>query len=171
MDLNEYQEKTKKTATFGENSGAEIMFYLGLGIADEAGEVAGKLKKFIRDCGVVCIEDLSDEQKRKIEKKGGKVYTGTMVLRGLGAAIRSKTGGYSHEQLIADTLRMFGQGTKVCVEIVAMASDAGLIPSQEVIAVAGTGRGADTAVLIQANSSNYFFDIKILEYLVKPRSL
>ena len=73
MDLNEYQEKTKKTATFGENSGAEIMFYLGLGIADEAGEVAGKLKKFIRDCGVVCIEDLSDEQKEALMKEVGDV--------------------------------------------------------------------------------------------------
>ena len=92
-----------------------------------------------------------------------------MVLRGLGAAIRSKTGGYSHEQLIADTLRMFGQGTKVCVEIVAMAQDAGLIPQDKVIAVAGTKKGADTAILIQPDSSNRFFDIKILEYLVKPR--
>ena len=54
------------------------------------------------------------------------------------------------------------------VEIVAMSADAGLIPFSDVIAVAGTGRGADTAAVIKANSSNRFFDIKLREYLVKP---
>jgi hypothetical protein len=91
-----------------------------------------------------------------------------MVLRGLGSAIKNKTG-YSEEQLVADTLRMLGQGTKVCVEIVAMAADAGLIPFNEVIAIGGTARGADTAAIIEANSSNNFFEIKIKEFLAKPR--
>jgi hypothetical protein len=75
------------------------------------------------------------------------------------------TGSLSYEQTVADTLRIFGQGTKVMVEIVAMSADAGLIPFSEVIAVAGTGRDA----VIKANSSNRFFDIKVREYLVKPR--
>ncbi|HWR26740.1 MAG TPA: hypothetical protein VN316_02575 [candidate division Zixibacteria bacterium] len=66
-----------------------------------------------------------------------------------------------------DTLRIFGQGTKVVVEIVAMSADAGLIPFSYVIAVAGTGRGAETAAVIKA-SSNKFFDIKLREHLVKP---
>jgi hypothetical protein len=43
-----------------------------------------------------------------------------------------------------------------------------LIPFSDVIAVAGTGRGADTYAVIKANSSNRFFDIKVREYLVKP---
>jgi hypothetical protein len=54
------------------------------------------------------------------------------------------------------------------VEIVAMSADAGLIPFSDVIAVAGTGRGADTAAVIKANTSNRFFDIKLKGYLVKP---
>ena len=49
-----------------------------------------------------------------------------------------------------------------------MAADAGLIPSEDVLAIAGTGRGADTAVIIGANSSNRFFDIKVREILAKP---
>ncbi len=49
-----------------------------------------------------------------------------------------------------------------------MSADAGLIPFSDVISVAGTGRGADTAAVIEANSSNKFFDIKLREYLVKP---
>jgi hypothetical protein len=54
-------------------------------------------------------------------------------------------------------------------EIVAMGADAGLIPFGDVLAVAGTGRGADKVVIIGANSSNKFFEIKIREILAKPR--
>ena len=112
--------------------------------------------------------ELETEKRGQIEALGGKVLTGTMVLRNIGTAIREKQG-YSQQDLIANVLRMLGQGMKVCVEIVAMASDAGLIPFEDVVAVAGTGRGADTAVVIGANSSNRFFDIKIREILAKPR--
>jgi hypothetical protein len=109
-----------------------------------------------------------DKNKRsQIEKLGGTVYTGTMILRNLGTAIRTLQS-YSQQDLVAHTLRMLGQGMKVCVEIVAMAADAGLIPCEDVIAVAGTGRGADTVALIRANSSNNFFQIKVREILVKP---
>jgi hypothetical protein len=111
----------------------------------------------------------SHEAKEKIEELGGKVYTGTMVLRGLGTALKER-GGNSQEQIVADTLRIFGQGTKVIIEITAMSADAGLIPFSDIIAVAGTGRGADTAAVIKANSSNKFFEIRVKEYLVKPKN-
>ncbi|MBN1254648.1 MAG: hypothetical protein JXA50_05180 [Deltaproteobacteria bacterium] len=112
--------------------------------------------------------EFDDGKKEQIEKLGGRVYTGTMVLRNLGTAIRSLQS-YSQQDLVANTLRMFGQGVKVCVEIAAMAADAGLIPCNDCIAVAGTGRGADTVAVIRANSSNNFFQIKVREILVKPR--
>jgi hypothetical protein len=64
---------------------------------------------------------------------------------------------------------MLGQGIKVCVEIAAMACDAGLAPPGDVIAVAGTGQGADTACLIKGDSSNRFFQIKVREILAKPK--
>lgn len=71
MDFNEYQEKSNKTATY--DSSESRLFYLGLGIADEAGEVAGKLKKFIRDHGVHTFEDLTDAQKEDLMKEVGDV--------------------------------------------------------------------------------------------------
>jgi hypothetical protein len=108
------------------------------------------------------------DKRRQIEALGGRVLTGTMVLRNIGAAIREKQG-YSQQELVANVLRILGQGMKVCVEIVAMAADAGLIPCDDVVAVAGTGRGADTAAILGAHSSNRFFDIKIREILAKPR--
>ena len=114
-------------------------------------------------------QEFDKEKRSRIEKLGGTVYTGTMVLRNLGTAIRTVQS-YSQQDLVANTLRMLGQGIKVCVEIVAMAADAGLIPCEDVIAVAGTGRGADTVVIIGANSSNNFFQIKVREVLAKPRA-
>jgi len=69
---------------------------------------------------------------------------------------------------VANTLRLFGQGIKVCVEIAMMATDAGLISPAEVLSVAGTGRGADTVALIAPQSSNKLFDLKVREILVKP---
>ena len=113
------------------------------------------------------IQELKEEIRKEIAGLGGTVHTGTMVLRGLGAAIRDRNA-YCQEQLVADTLRMFGQGVKVCVEVVAMASDSGLIPPDDVIAVGGTRTGADTAAVLKANSSNHFFEIKIKEILAKP---
>jgi hypothetical protein len=115
------------------------------------------------------VQELTPENKARIEELGGTVLTCPMVLRSLGAAVRQKYG-CSEQQFVADVLRMFGQGMKVCVEIVAMAADSGLVPHVDVIAVGGTSRGADTVVLAQADSSNRFFNIKIKEILAKPKA-
>jgi hypothetical protein len=112
---------------------------------------------------------MPDDTRKEIEDLGGIVFIGTDVLTGFPIGIRAR-GGYSEQSLIADALRMFGQGMKVCVEIVAMATDANLIPVDDVISVAGTGRGADTAAVIGANSTNRFFDIKVREILAKPKN-
>ncbi len=113
------------------------------------------------------VQEFDPEKKGEIESLGGIVFIGTMVLRSLGTAIRDKFGG-SEQDLVANTLRILGQGVKVCAEITAMAADAGLIPIRDVIAVAGTGRGADTAVIVYPQPSNMFFNMKIREFLVKP---
>ncbi len=108
---------------------------------------------------------------KEIEALGGTVLFSTMPFHGINDAVRSKMGS-SLTTLIADTLRMMGQGTKVCVEIVAMACDAGLVRSdQPVLAIAGTGRGADTVLLIRSANSRRFFDLKILEVIAKPVTL
>ena len=51
-----------------------------------------------------------------------------------------------------------------------MALDAGLVPyGEEIIAVAGSGTGADTALVITPAHSNNFFDTKVKEIICKPR--
>jgi hypothetical protein len=111
--------------------------------------------------------EISVERRREIEDLGARVHTGTMAFRNIGAAIRGKQG-CSQEDLIANTLRLFGQGIKVCVEIALMASDAGLITPDDCLAMAGTGRGADTIALIKPMPSNRLFDLKVRAILAKP---
>ncbi len=112
--------------------------------------------------------EMTDEIKRELQELGAEVLTATMPFRSIGAAIRSRHGG-SQEAIIADTLRIFGQGLKVCVEIALMASDSGLIATEDILAVAGTARGADTVALIAPMPSNRLFDLKIRAILAKPR--
>jgi len=114
-------------------------------------------------------QQFHDEIRKKLEQEGVIVFTGTMALRNVGTAIRKKFGGYSEEELINATLRILGQGVKVGIEMAAMVCDAGLVHPQDIITVAGTATGADTALVIAANSSNRFFDIRVREVLAKPR--
>jgi len=72
-------------------------------------------------------------------------------------------------ELIAHTLYCFSQGMKVAVEIAVMAADANLIsPKEEVIAIGGTGQGADTAIVVKPAYSTNFFDLKIREIIAMP---
>jgi len=71
--------------------------------------------------------------------------------------------------LMANLLRCFCQGVKVCFEIVLMTTDAGLVGiGEKVIAVAGTGRGSDTALVMQAASSQHLRHLRVNEILCKP---
>ena len=79
---------------------------------------------------------------------------------------------YNVGDVVASTLRVFGQGMKVACEIAVMAADAGMVRTdEEVIAIAGVGRsgGSDTAIVIKPEPAHRFFDMKVKEILCKPR--
>ncbi len=83
--------------------------------------------------------------------------------------MRKKFNMYLLGDIIVNTLRIFGQGMKVVCEIALMAADAGLVRTDEdVVVVAGSGRGADTAVVLRPVNSMDFFDLKVKEILCKP---
>ena len=118
------------------------------------------------------VQELSNEIQEKIRASGGKVVVAGHAFSGVNRAIQAKFDTMFPVGIIAQTLRMFGQGTKVAVEIVAMATDAGVIPADEdVIAIAGSGRGADTAVVIKPANSHRLFDMVIKEIIAKPCQL
>jgi hypothetical protein len=79
------------------------------------------------------------------------------------------------EEIVRETLYAFGQGLKVAVEVVLIAVTSGyLAPFQDVIAVGGTHRGVDTAIVMNATYPNYIFSqdpakrLHIREILCKP---
>lgn len=111
------------------------------------------------------------ETRQRIEGSGARVYTGSMLTHSLETSFASKFSGLYPTILVAQTLRRFGEGPKVCCEIVMMAVDAGLIPEgEEIFAVAGTARGADSVLLIRSAASKRFLDLRVLEILAKPRA-
>lgn len=114
--------------------------------------------------------ELSEENRNRIVKAGARIFTGTILTHSIETAFAAKFQGIYPTHVVAASLRRFGEGTKVCCEIVMMAADAGLIPEgEEIVAVAGTGKGADTVLLVRSAVSKRFFDLKVLEVLAKPR--
>ena len=116
------------------------------------------------------IDEMSDDERRYLSDRGVKILTTTHVLAGVDRSVRTKFGGLYPPEIMANALRMLGQGLKVCVEISIMALDAGLVPyGERIVAVGGTGSGADTAAIILPAHSNSVFDLKVQEIICKPR--
>lgn len=135
---------------------------------------------YSRNMNIICVthahgyptpgeSEMSMETRAEFIRQGVNIHTASHVLSGAERGISTKFGGAYPVEIIAHTLRMFGQGLKVCVEIAVMALDAGLILYQEdVIAIGGTGRGADTAVIIRPGHASSIFDTYISEIICKP---
>jgi len=114
--------------------------------------------------------ELLPENKEKIVRLGGKVFTATILTHSVETAFTQKFNGLYPTMIVAQSLRRLGEGVKVCCEIVMEACDGGIVPEmEEVVAVAGTGRGADTVCIIKSAASKRFLDLKVLEIRAKPR--
>jgi len=153
-------------------------------VASNTGATALALSDALKDQGITLVsvaehagfsggdqQHLSDEQRSRLDQNGIKVLICSHALSGVGRSITRKFGGTSHTEVIAWTLRLFGtEGIKVAVEVAVMAADAGLVPTdREIIAVGGSGGGADSAVVLKAAHMNNFFDLEIREIIAKPR--
>jgi hypothetical protein len=94
---------------------------------------------------------------------GHQVHFGTMLFH------TEDLYGIKTPQIMANLLRIFGQGIKVCVEIIMMACDGGCLEiGEKVIAVAGSGAGADTAIVATASSSTKMKGLRVHEIICKP---
>lgn len=114
-------------------------------------------------------DEMEPEMRRRLAENGVKVLTTTHLLAGVDRALRFKFQGVYPAEIIASALRMFGQGVKVCVEISVMALDSGLIPfGEDIVAIGGSGRGADTACVIRPAHSQNFFDTQVKEIICMP---
>ena len=153
-------------------------------VASDSGETALRLWEAIQNTGVslICVPQhagymggdntsIAPEKRKDLEAKGIQVLICAHALSGVGRSITKKFGGVTPVEIIAHTFRRFGgDGIKVAVEISVMAADAGLIPTdREIIAVGGSGGGADAAIVLKAAHMNNFFDLEIREIIAKPR--
>lgn len=113
---------------------------------------------------------MKEDVRKDLEEEGVRVIEATHALSGVERSIAKKYTGSYPVLLIADTLRLLGHGTKVAVEVAIMAADGGALTGNDIIAIGGTGRGADAAVVIKPAHQSNFFDLKIREIICKPRN-
>jgi hypothetical protein len=150
-------------------------------VATTTGRTAVSVCEMFQDHNVVAVthstgfsesdtQELEPANLETLRAYKAHVLTTTHAFGGVGRAIRRKLNTFQVDEIMAQTLRIFGQGTKVAVEITLMAADAGLVSvAEEVIAIGGTGKGADTALLIKPANAQDFFDLKVREIISKPR--
>ena len=113
---------------------------------------------------------MDEEVRKDIENKGFRVIAASHALSGVERSVAKKHSGVYPVLLIADTLRLFGQGTKVAVEVAIMAADAGTLTGNDIVSVGGSGSGADAALILKPAHQNNFFDMRIKEVICKPRN-
>ena len=115
------------------------------------------------------VQELTDENRKIIEAASARIFTGAHVFGGINRAIRLKYNTYQVDEIIANTLRIFGQGMKVAFEIAVMAADAGIVRTDTpIICITGTNEGADTAIALIPTHTQTFFDLKVLEIICMP---
>jgi len=114
--------------------------------------------------------EMPDDVKADLQNKGITVVAASHALSGVERSIAKKHSGVYPVLIVADTLRLFGQGIKVAVEVAVMAADAGALTGSDIIAIGGSGRGADAALVLKPAHQNNFFDMRIREVICKPRN-
>ncbi|WP_414470185.1 hypothetical protein [Methanobacterium sp. ACI-7] len=117
--------------------------------------------------------NITDENRNRMEKLGIEIVRGTIPLFGPTFSMRLHLQKITSLDVMAKTLEMISPGTLVAMESVLMATDAGVIPEDEIVlACAGTEMGLDTLwTLRSCASANLFHPSKgfrFVELLAKP---
>lgn len=152
-------------------------------VASNSGSTASQLLPYADEFNIVVVgqvygfrpdtpNPMTAEMRQRLEAGGLSVYIGTHVLSGAERGLSTRWQGVYPVEVMAHTLRMFSQGVKVGVEIAVMALDAGLLPEDtNVIAIGGSGRGADAAIVLRPAHAQRILDTKIKEIICKPANL
>ncbi|MCG6892968.1 MAG: hypothetical protein LJE65_05130 [Desulfobacteraceae bacterium] len=113
---------------------------------------------------------MPEAKRAELTGKGARVISASHALSGAERGLSKKHAGVYPVLLVADTLKLFGQGTKVAVEVALMAADAGALSGRDIVAVGGSSRGADTALVLKPAHCSTLFDLRIREIVCKPRT-
>jgi hypothetical protein len=152
-------------------------------VATYTGETALKISERSKDIQIIAVtlhagtpkKERKDAWERNLEKmqsRGITCYRGTQALSGVERAMASRYGGAFPLMIFVDALKLLSEGVKVCVEVTLMAADAGYVsPDEDIIAIAGTGGGCDTALLVQPNYTTKVYDLGIKEIICMPKQI
>jgi len=112
---------------------------------------------------------MTPQERRVLTEAGVTVLTGMHTL-GDDVSEAMSGEGWPANRVVRETLYRFSQGMKVAVEVTVMAAEAGLLDmDSDVIAIAGTDSGADTALVLKPAYARDFGQLKIREILAMPR--
>lgn len=151
-------------------------------LASCSGDTVKRFISMSQDTDIICVthqvgfqtpgeDEMSPETRQELQAQGIRILTTTHLFAGVDRALRFKFNGVYPAEIMAQTLRIFGQGIKVAIEISSMALDAGLIPyGQDIIAIAGTAKGADAAIIIRPAHSAKFFETQVKEIICMPKN-
>ncbi len=139
-----------------------------------AAEKAGFRNKvvIVRGCSSAMrdgVNLMKPEVRDALLARGAVIVTAAHALSAGERSISGSFKGAYPLEIMANTLRMLGQGTKVCVEAAVMALDADVLPfGVPVVAIGGSHRGADTAVVVTPSYSATVLKTVVNEILCKP---
>jgi uncharacterized protein len=174
------EENTEQTLHIAAKRAKELGIKTVL-VASTRGDTAVKAMDILKGLRVIIVnhsygfkqpnvQEFTEENKKIVQEKGGVILTCSHLFAAISRAVRNKTNTTELGDMISDVLRVMGEGMKVVCEIAMMAADAGIVRAdEEVICVAGTAKGADTAVVLTPVNSQVFFTLRIKELLCKPR--
>ncbi|MCE5240756.1 hypothetical protein LLH23_20025 [bacterium] len=151
-------------------------------VASTSGDSAEKLRAAVgdRDMRVVCVsyhagfqqgdDAMPVARREELRAQGIEVVICSHALSGVERAIKNKFGTIGPLEIIAYAYRCLGQGMKVAIEIAVMAADAACAPtSEDIIALGGSGKGCDCAIVLKAAHQNNFFDLRVREVIAMAR--
>lgn len=151
-------------------------------VASSSGDTAEKLRTAVgaREMKVVCVtyhagfhggdETMPVKRREELRAQGIEVVICSHALSGVERSIKNCFGTIGPLEIMAHTLRSFGQGMKVAVEIAVMAADSATAPTDEdIICLGGSGKGCDVAAVIRAAHQNNFFDLRVREIVAMVR--
>jgi len=116
---------------------------------------------------------VTEANKQKLSALGVELVRGTIPLFGPSFSMRLHLRKTTDLDVVAKTLELISTGTLVCMECVMMATDAGVIPEDELVYVtAGTEMGLDTAWIVKSCASANMYHptrgFRFVELLAKP---
>ena len=142
-------------------------------VASTSGETAAKFAANLKGkAELICVSggpsrreggeewpSLKQELRQDMERLGVAIIDRAPYVFHSSVLEAAEGAGAFPERLVKETLYCFGQGMKVAVEVALMAVSSGYVaPFQDVIAVGGSGTGADTAIVLRATYPAALFD-------------